>query len=433
MPRHRQNIPLHVFLDNDAVGLLVKEASGAVSFRYDPSWLKRENAIPVSLSLPLREDAFKGAPVQAVFENLLPDSESLRRMVAEKVGARGTDAYSLLSVIGRDCVGALQFLPEGEEPPKGAAPLAGEVMDEPGIELLLKNLVKTPLGLDGKSEFRISVAGAQGKTALLWHEGRWIKPHGATPTSHILKTQMGTLPNGMDLSNSVENEFYCLKLLGAFNLPVTAAEIARFGTRTVLVVSRFDRKWTSSGRLLRLPQEDCCQALSVPPSQKYQSQEGPGMLKILELLKGGDIPRQDQATFLKAQILFWLIGATDGHAKNFSLFLGPKGRFRLTPLYDVLSAQPSLESRQIERKQMKLAMSVGDSRHYRLDEIEGRHFVQTVKRARLPESLALEALKDVVESADGAIAAVEKQLPPGFPEEIHEAVSRGLKERLAKL
>jgi serine/threonine-protein kinase HipA len=306
-------------------------------------------------------------------------------------------------------------------------------MDETGIELLLKNLVKTPLGLDGKTEFRISVAGAQEKTALLWHDSHWIKPHGTTPTSHILKTQMGTLPNGMDLSNGVENEFYCLKLLGAFDLPVAAAEITKLGTRTVLVVSRFDRKWTSSGQLVRLPQEDCCQALSVPPSQKYQSQGGPGMVTILDLLKGGDIPRQDQVTFLKAQILFWLIGATDGHAKNFSLFLGPGGRFRLTPLYDVLSAQPSLESRQTERKQMKLAMCAGDNRHCRLDEIEGRHFVQTVKRARLPESLALDALKDVAESVDKAIAAAAKQLPPGFPEEIHVAVSKGLRGRLAKL
>jgi serine/threonine-protein kinase HipA len=433
MPRHRQNTPLQVFLTNDAVGLLVKDPSGVISFRYDPNWVNRENAIPVSLSLPLREDAFKGAPVQAVFENLLPDSESLRRMVAEKVGARGTDAYSLLSVIGRDCVGALQFLPEGEEPPKAAPPLDGEVMDETGIELLLKNLPKTPLGLDGRAEFRISVAGAQEKTALSWHDNHWIKPYGTTPTTHILKTQMGTLPNGMDLSNSVENEFYCLKLLGAFGLPVTTAEIATFGPRTVLVVSRFDRKWMSSRRLVRLPQEDCCQALSVPPSQKYQSQDGPGVVAILDLLKGGDIPRQDQLTFLKAQILFWLIGATDGHAKNFSLFLGPRGRFRLTPLYDVLSAQPSLEHRQIERKQMKLAMFVGDNRHYRLDEIEGRHFVQTVKRARLPESLALDALKDVADSVDKAIAAAEKELPQGFPEEIPMAVSKGLRGRLAKL
>ncbi len=165
MPRRRQNIPLHVFLNNETVGLLVKEPSGAITFRYDRSWLSRANPIPVSLSLPLREDAFKGAAVQAVFENLLPDSESLRRMVAEKVGASGIDAYSLLSVIGRDCVGALQFLPEGEEPLKDAPPLNGEIMDEPGIELLLKNLVKTPLGLDRKDgvpHFRRWRAGKDG-------------------------------------------------------------------------------------------------------------------------------------------------------------------------------------------------------------------------------------------------------------------------------
>jgi serine/threonine-protein kinase HipA len=433
MPRHPQNTPLQVFLNNHVVGLLLKDPSGAISFRYDSTWLSQENAIPISLSFPLREDAFKGAPVQAVFENLLPDSEHLRQMVAGKVGAQGTDAYSLLSIIGRDCVGALQFLPQGQELSKNAPRLTGEPMDEPKIELLLKNLGKTPLGLDAKTDFRISVAGAQEKTALLWHDGHWIKPHGATPTSHIFKAQMGTLPNGMDLSNSVENEYYCLKLLGAFGLPVAAAEISKFGARTVLVVSRFDRKWTSAGQLTRLPQEDCCQALSVSPSQKYQSHGGPGMVTILELLQGGDVPRQDQLIFLKAQILFWLIGATDGHAKNFSLFLGPKGRFRLTPLYDVLSAQPSLERRQIERKQMKLAMSVGDSRHYRLEEIEARHFVQTVKRARLPESLALDALKEVAAAADQAMAVVEKQLPRHFPEEIHMAVSKGLRSRLKKL
>ena len=90
--------------------------SGAITFGYHESWLEGESAIPVSLSLPLREDPFKGPVVAAFFENLLPDSEALRRRVSEKVGAEGTDAYSLLSRIGRDCVGALQFLPEDEAP-----------------------------------------------------------------------------------------------------------------------------------------------------------------------------------------------------------------------------------------------------------------------------------------------------------------------------
>ena len=110
MPRRRQHAPLRVYLNNRLVGHLLKEPGGAIFFRYDESWLGWENAIPVSLSLPLREDAYRGTPVVAVFENLLPDSEPLRRRVAERVGAEGSDAYSLLAAIGRDCVGALQFI-----------------------------------------------------------------------------------------------------------------------------------------------------------------------------------------------------------------------------------------------------------------------------------------------------------------------------------
>jgi serine/threonine-protein kinase HipA len=430
MPRKRQHTPLRVLLNNQLMGQLMKEPGGAISFRYDESWLSNDTAIPVSLSLPLREDAFKGEPVVAVFENLLPDSDVLRKRVAEKVGAKGTDAYSLLSQIGRDCVGALQFIPEDAEIVDEASGVNGEIVSENDIEKLLKNLARAPLGLDQDQDFRISVAGAQEKTALLRHKGKWLKPHGTTPTTHILKTQIGTLQNGIDLSNSVENEYYCLKLMAAFGLPVNAAEIQVFGKTKALVIERFDRKRTKDGRLVRVPQEDACQALSCPPSLKYQSQGGPGMVDILNLLKGGDTPAEDQKTFLKAQILFWLIGATDGHAKNFSIFLGPGGRFYLTPLYDVLTAQPSLDNRQIERKQMKLAMSVGISRHYKIEDIRGRHFMQTAERAGLPGALASEALAEIEKVAEKAMSRIEEQLPPGFPEAIHFSVKRALLARL---
>jgi serine/threonine-protein kinase HipA len=106
-------------------------------------------------------------------------------------------------------------------------------------------------------------------------------------------------------------------------------------------------EFLAHGRLLRLPQEDCCQALSVPPPRKYEPDGGPGIRQILELLKASDEPEADQTLFLKAQIVFWLLGATDGHAKNFSIFLLPGGRFRLTPLYDVMSAQPNVDAGEI--------------------------------------------------------------------------------------
>lgn len=434
MSRRRRHAPLRVHLNNRLVGHLLKEPSGAIDFRYDESWLGWKHAIPVSLSLPLREDAYRGETVAAVFDNLLPDSDALRRRVAEKVGARGTDAYNLLAAIGRDCVGALQFIADGEdEDIDSTAAIEGDAVDEEAIEKLLGSLAQAPLGLSREDDFRISVAGAQEKTALLWHDGRWLKPRGTTPTTHIFKTQIGKLQNGIDLSNSVENEYYCLKLFEAFGLAVNEAEIRAFGNAKALVIERFDRRWTKDGRLLRLPQEDCCQALSVPPTRKYQSEGGPGMVEILDLLKGSDTPADDQKEFLKAQLLFWLIGATDGHAKNFSIFLGPGGSFHLTPFYDVLTAQPSLDTSQIERKQMKLAMCVGNKRHYRIGEIQPRHFLQTGEEVGLPKSLAAAAIEEIADAADNALKQLEGDLPAGFPEEIHASVKVAMTARLRSL
>ncbi len=434
MARHRTHPRLRVYQNGEIVGYLSKQPSGAIEFIYAEEWYSNERAYPVSLSLPLREDAFKGAPVVAVFENLLPDSESLRSRVAEKVGADGTDAYSLLSQIGRDCVGALQFFSENADIDfSGLFSIRGEVVSDGEIEKLLNNLARVPLGMDREHDFRISVAGAQEKTALLFHNGKWLRPSGTTPTTHILKTQIGKLPSGIDLSNSVENEFYGLTVMESFGLPVNKAEIKTFGKTKSLVIERFDREWTKEGYLLRIPQEDFCQALSIPPSLKYQNEGGPGMVEILNLLKGSDTPAEDQRSFLKAQILFWLMGATDGHAKNFSIFLGTGGRFVLTPFYDVLTAQPFFDNRQIERKAMKIAMFVGNSRHYKMDEIQGRHFIQTVQRAGLPEYIAKEALEEISSMAEKAMQDIEKKLPPGFPEEIHESVIRGMQSRLERL
>jgi len=429
MGRRPAFAPLRIYLNNRRVGTLTRDVHGAIGFAYHDDWLGREVALPVSLSLPLRETPYHGAPVAAVFENLLPDSDRLRRRVAERVGARGIDAYSLLAAIGRDCAGALQFVAGDEDVPGADGRIEGEPVDDAAIERILKGLAQAPLGLDRDADFRISVAGAQEKTALLRHEGRWLKPHGTTPTTHLFKTRIGRLPDGVDLTNSVENEFYCLKLVEAFGLPVARAEIAKFGETSALVIERFDRLRTRDGRLLRLPQEDCCQALGVPPTLKYQGDGGPGMIDILGFLAGSDTPVEDRETFLKAQVLFWLMGATDGHAKNFSVFLGPGGSYRLTPLYDVLTAEPSLATQQIGRRQMRLAMATGDSNHYRIDTIHGRHFVQTGLRAGLSRARVLALLEEIAERAPGALASVADILPPEVSPALHDHVRDAVLDR----
>lgn len=431
MGRPPHHTPLRVYLGSRFVGRLIKDPGGAVSFRYETDWLAQPGALPVSLSLPLREEPYRGEAVSAVFENLLPDSGLLRRKVAERVGARGTDAYSLLARIGQDCVGALQFVPGDLE--RRDDGVSGEEVDEEEIAGLLTNLAAAPLGLSPQDDFRISIAGAQEKTALLRRDGTWLKPHGTTPTSHIFKTRIGHLPGGIDLTDSVENEFYCLTLAGSFGLPVNRAEILTFGGVTALVIERFDRRPLPDGRLLRLPQEDCCQALSVPPTLKYQSEGGPGMAAVLDLLRASDTPAADQELFLAAQLFFWIIGATDGHAKNFSLFLKPGGGFAMTPLYDILSAEPALHRHQVTRRQMKLAMSAGRNRHYRLDEIHPRHFVQSAEEAGVPAPVMTAALHRLADHAETAFAHAAGQMPAGFPQALPDIIEAAARPRLAAL
>lgn len=432
MGRKRSYTPLNVFLNGRHVGQLIRERTGVLSFAYDHSWLEWEHNLPASLSLPLQDNRYVGDPVIAVFDNLLPDNEQTRRRLAECVGAQGTDPFSLLSEIGRDCVGALQFLPDGEEPqPSGE--YTGDPVDEDKIESILKDLKFTPLGIHHENDFRISVAGFQHKTALLFKDGEWIKPTGATPTTHILKPQMGQLSNGMDLSHSVENEYLCLKLMEGFGLRTAQAEVKQFGSQKVLAVKRFDRLWTKDGRLIRLPQEDCCQALSVHSRGKYQIMGGPGIVEIMNLLDESDGPEQDRLDFFKANILFWLIGATDGHAKNFSVALMPGGHFRMTPIYDVLTVQPDFDAGRIPCNGYRLAMQVGKSGHYRIIDIMGGHFQETGIKSGLSRDAVESVFEDIRKTADEALESTFSALPEGFPPALTDSIGASVKERLKLL
>lgn len=431
MARRAAHVPLNVFLNGRPVGILRRSHGGEIDFQYDDSWLGWENTFPVSLSLPLREDRYVGDVVIAVFDNLLPDNDDIRRRVAERSGADGIDPYSLLASIGRDCVGALQFLPDGQEPGPAGTVDATPVGDREVGELVA-NLADAPLGIGGDREFRISIAGAQEKTALLRVGDDWHIPHGTTATTHIFKPQIGQR-NQYDFTLSVENEHLCLEILRALGIPVANTEIVDFGDTRVLVIERFDRQWTRSGRLLRRPQEDLCQALGVPPTRKYQSLGGPGMDEAFELLRASDDPAVDQLVFLKAQVAFWLLGATDGHAKNFSVFLYPGGGFELTPLYDVLSVQHLLDDGSLRRRDMKLSMSVGDNNHYRVHDVQPRHYRQTERRAALPEGLADLALAQVGEALPDAIDAASRRMPDGFPVTLRDSIAEGALRRCQRI
>lgn len=419
---------LGVFMNGIAIGYLERERSGALSFTYEQEWLDRDQSTGISRRFPLRESPYVGQPVRDYFDNLLPDDRRIREKVAARAQAGSIQAFDMLAATGRDCVGALQFYPE-EDQPGPVKSVKGRTIKDSEIAEMIRNLRENPLGISREKDFRISLAGVQSKTALLRLNNEWLLPQGATPTTHILKPSIGQVPDGPDLSLSVENEWFCLRLLHAYGLKVAQASMADFEGIKVLVVERFDRSW-SAKKLYRLPQEDICQALGFGPDMKYESDGGPGMGEILTLLNESDQRDFDRRQFMKAQIIFWMIAAIDGHAKNFSLFIRPGG-FVMTPIYDVMSAQPHVNPKTLPLQKIKLAMSVGTNRHYRAKEILPKHWLQTAARCKFGG--IEELMEEIALQTPQAIKNVIKELPDQFPVEISEVIFKSLTESAKKL
>lgn len=408
---------------------------GEHRFQYAESWPASPAGRPLSLSLPFTPDnvPHRGNVVLHFFDNLLPDSDTIRRRLRDKFTTGSTDTFALLAAIGRDCVGAVQLLPLGEEP-TGFDRIESVPLDEPGVEHAINTAVTGArvIGMLEADDFRVSIAGAQEKTALLWHAGQWKRALGATPTTHIFKLPLGLVGNmRADISDSVENEWLCARLLAALGMPVAKCEPAVFGKRKVLVVERFDRALQSPSAgnewLARLPQEDFCQTLGVSGERKYESEGGPGIRAILRQLETSNRANEDRLTFVKAQLAFWLMAATDGHAKNFSIFLERGGGFHMTPLYDVLSVWPIMGTgpNQVHPRRAKLAMALrSKNTHYHLHEIRTRHWQTLAQQSGVPE--AFDHMVALVLQVPDALERVAAELPQSFPQRVFKPIRAGM-------
>jgi serine/threonine-protein kinase HipA len=330
----------------------------------------------------------------------------------------------------------VQILPDNETP-VATATLAADPLTTADVARALRDVTgRTALGLESGSveDFRLSVAGAQEKTALLRRDGKWYRPRGTTPSTHILKLPLGRVGNmRYDLEHSIANEWLCLQLLAALGFDVARVEMATFedavSSERALVVERFDRQWTAGQHgLIRLPQEDLCQATGTAPDTKYESEGGPGIRTIVKLLKSGAAPEDDVRTFVLAQLAFWLLAATDGHAKNFSLFLRRDG-YLLTPLYDVLSAWPiiGVGPNHLPIQRAKLAMSVRCKNvHYEIDRILTRHWKCVAEQS----DVTFSEMVKLVERVPNAIDQVSITLPADFPEQVWDAVRHGMRTNM---
>lgn len=418
---------LTVLLAGRRAAVLAQRDGGVLELTYDEVYRSTPRALPVSLSMPLAEPVHRGAVVRSFCQGLLPDNDLVLERWARDFHVSAGNPFALLSYVGEDCAGAVQFAPHE----RVAALLAREgsvtPLSEEQVADRLRALRRDPAAwhLAGTGQF--SLAGAQAKTALFLdpREGGWADPSGATPTTHILKPAIA----GFDEHDL--NEHLCLTAARNAGLRTAHSRVLAFGDERAVVVARYDRVPAADGAVVRVHQEDVCQALGLPPTVKYQNEGGPSPEQIIELLRRVVYPAAvaeiEVGRFVDALALNWLIAGTDAHAKNYSLLMAG-GQVRLAPLYDVASSLP-YEDMYLPR--LRLAMRIGSE--YRVEAIAARHWDafagkngldahQVRERIdglaqRLPEAFSVAA-------ADPAVAALGSGLPGRLVDLIGERADR---------
>jgi serine/threonine-protein kinase HipA len=391
---------LIAFADGLVMGTVTNAKGGRLAFLYSDEWLASVNAFPLSVSMPLSSDEQEHRKILPFLWGLLPDNEIVLGQWARKFHVSPRNVFGLLSNVGEDCAGAVQFVkPERLAVVRSTGPAEVEWLDEAGVADRLRTLRQDQSAWRiARDTGQFSLAGAQPKTALLLQRRRWGVPSGRTPTTHILKPPTG------EFDGHAENEHFCLELARALKLPVANSEIRWFKNEIAIVIERYDRVRTG-GAIRRIHQEDICQALGLPPTQKYQNDGGPVVRAIAELLTNSSTaPNDDVRTFVAAVAFNWFIAGPDGHAKNYALLLGAQSRIRLAPLYDLASALPYPGMQPIG---LKLAMKIGGE--YSLRNIAARHWRRLAAEAHLNPDELLTNLRAIAEALPDHVVTIRER------------------------
>jgi serine/threonine-protein kinase HipA len=420
---------LLVLLHGKEIGQVERDRQNQLRFTYFDAWRQFNGAGPLSLSMPLASAQHPHESITPYMWGLLPDNEQTLERWAHRFGVSARNAFALLSHVGEDCAGAVQFVKveRRDALAEGSAFSSVQWLDAADIAQRLKRLRQDRTAWRLPQDVgQFSLAGAQPKTALLFHEGRWGVPSGRVPTTHILK------PPSADFEGMNENEYFCMTLARRVHLPTARVEVHRFDSEMALVIERWDRVVSASGAesatsqpILRLHQEDMCQALAVHPAFKYQNEGGPGPETIVSLLRThSSQPAEDVGTFVDVLAFNWLIAGTDAHAKNYSILHGGAGRVRLAPFYDLLSALPYDD---MDPRRIKMAMKIGGK--YRMRDIGWLEWRKLAQDLRLNPHVVLTRIADL---AAGMLDEMPRVCKLAVEQGLTHPVVRTLAERLSR-
>jgi serine/threonine-protein kinase HipA len=392
---------LAALADGREIGLVRQGRDGKLSFTYSDEWRSSPAAFPLSLSMPPAIAEHGHAKIDPFLRGLLPDSERILDQWGRRFHVSSRNAFALISHVGEDCAGAVQFVPPDRVSAlRRQSPADVQWLDEATIAQRLRSLRADHAAWRlPRDTGQFSLAGAQPKTALLFLNGRWGLPSGRVPTTHILKPPTG------EFDGHAENEHFCLELARALGMAVPNSAIMYFEDEIAIVVERYDRIATGA-RLLRVHQEDTCQALALPPTRKYQSEGGPGVAAIFDLLQTtSSNSEEDTRSFLDSVAYNWIIAGTDAHAKNYAVLLAAGGQVRLAPLYDLASVLPYSD---FDPHRIELAMKLGGE--YRLLSIGLRQWQKLAKEVLLDPDEVIHRVVAIADAIPDRVAEVSRKL-----------------------
>ncbi|KUG21727.1 hipa protein [hydrocarbon metagenome] len=369
------NQGLDVYLWDHLAGRLRLDEKRRFIFQYDAEWIKKKNAIPLSLHLPLRADIYPDDLSRPFFSNLLPEGE-IKQVIARRLQISASNDFAMLNSIGGECAGAVSVLPVGFVP---VVKPGYQRLNEEELHRIITDLPKRPL-MAGVEGMRLSLAGAQNKLPVYMEGDGIFIASGNAPSTHILK------PPIRDLEDTVENEAFCMMLAKKMGLPAPPVMI-HHGLDKLYIIQRYDRRRDKDDHIVRLHQEDFCQALGFLPDQKYEGEGGPSLENCFKLLQEKSIsPAADRLTLLRWSIFNFLIGNADAHAKNLAIIFTDRGP-RLAPFYDLICTQvyPDLTQKQ--------SMRIGGEN--RPSWIQQKHWEKLSESVAIKSSLVLKTLQDM--------------------------------------
>ena len=372
---------LGVYIAGVRAGVLDRDARGGETFAYEPGYA----GVPLSLSMPLSAETYGRAAVRPFLFGLLPDSRETRRELGRRHGVSGENPLALLEHIGLDCPGAVQVCPD-ESPELLERTDSLVALSESDVAMRLRDLNRSDDASWILDDEHWSLGGTQGKFAIRLRGDAWFRCEGSAATTHIVK------PGITRLKYQALDEYASMRLARVVGLPAASVAYRNFEDEPAIVVARFDRRELPDGSVVRIHQEDMCQALSVMPDHKYTFEGGPAAADILALLGKADPTGRSVRSFVLMLFFNYLIGASDAHAKNYSVLLGPDGAVALAPLYDVASILPYENSSRIEAR---AAMGIGGEN--RFGRVGGGAVRRFARQNGLDEALCLDAMGNLAD------------------------------------